>query len=145
MVNRLDGTDDAVLWAEKSNLCKRPPALRFGRKEGTKAKEHADDWQGDENVTASCIVWKGECADPVLNQVATPQAERECRDFLNTVFADCDEIPSETIQQEAKRAGMSWRTLQYYKAKLGARSFKKRDGRWWWKREECKDKHSQHQ
>lgn len=123
-VKRLDNSEDCVMYPVKSNLSRKPPALRFDILQRTEYE-------------VGRIEWKGKCADPTRSQDATPQMEKESLAFLRQEFGDGGEIESDTVKRDANAAGISWRTLCYYKHKLGAQS-EKRGGRWFWKFDESK-------
>ena len=99
-----------------------------------------------DDIVASAITWEGEriarTADEILaaNREGNERPERaEAEDFLRDILS-AGPRPSAEIEDEAKGAGLSWRTVRRAQKALGIKPYRKaeagdglgKSGRWYW-------------
>jgi hypothetical protein len=116
-----------ILAVAKSNLAAFPPALAY----------HIEQMDNG----ASRIVWEGATHHTAAAITATMQqgdGERsaldEAMDVLRTILAD-GRVPADEVKQQARRAGVSDRTLDRAKTALDVRAKREGFGRagvWYW-------------
>jgi hypothetical protein len=120
-----DKDGSKIMAAVKTNLCAKPPAMRYalrGRQVDFKGPIDtvAVEWQGESAHTAKALLAEGEGQED-LNALA------EAKDFLAEVLKDGPQ-DSAAVLREAKIAGIasekSRRTLDRAKAILGVKSRK---------------------
>jgi hypothetical protein len=132
-VANLPESNHRVLYAIKTSHARRPASLAYEIGQSHKERKTGEEWRGENEVTNSRITWRGTCNFDPFNQkkVRDPQAQ-EARNFLKQILCD-GELESETIQAEAKAAGIGWTTVRNVKADMGITSRKLRTGKWAWK------------
>lgn len=115
-----------VLAVAKSNLAMKPPAMAYHMAQAA-------------NGVAS-IVWDGATDHTAAMLTSVPQddeernAQTDAVSVLRAILAD-GPVPADDVKAEAKRAGISERTLWRAKGKLGVRSNKSafgKDAPWLW-------------
>jgi len=115
-----------VLAVAKSNLAMKPPALAYRLTEAANGVASVV-WEGATHHTAAMLT--GPQADDEERNAQTDAAS-----VLRDILAD-GARPADEVKAEAKRAGVSERTLWRAKAKLGIRARKEGFGdgaRWHW-------------
>jgi AAA domain/RepB DNA-primase N-terminal domain len=100
-----DDDDARVLVPVKSNICAPAATLAYRLTDGVLT------WSRDPVLSLT--------ADQLLSaQVLDRHERQDAADWLRTVLAD-GQVPVTILQQEAKAAGMAWRTVERAKAQLG--------------------------
>jgi hypothetical protein len=121
-----DNPDKRILASTKCNLAKKPPSLVF-------ALDTAPNG-------ALRIGWIGESPHTAESLLAVPRddedrdATQEAVEVLRAILSG-GRLPAADVKREARKAGLSDRTLQRAKAMLGVRSRLigfGRDGKWYW-------------
>jgi hypothetical protein len=120
-----------VLASTKNNLAMPPASLIFGLEEVESGSVRVD-WLGQSEVSAKDLL-------------ATPQDHErsddrgEAVEFLEEVLAD-GPVPAGQVREEAEDTGISIRTLERVKKKMGVSSYrenatgeKRGKGQWYWK------------
>jgi hypothetical protein len=128
-VQPIPESEDCVLYSLKSNLARKPAALRYQIIHAVKERKKSTDWLGQGRVSTSLIEWKGETPDPSRSW-DSPQKEKECLDFLKQELRDGD-VPASVVRAHRKDVGLNQKTLDTYKAKFGVGSTMKGD-KWYW-------------
>jgi putative DNA primase/helicase len=100
----------------------------------------------NKDIVSSAVVWEGEriarTADDILaaNRDGNEKPERiEAEDFLRDMLSD-GQRPTADLEDEAKGAGISWRTVRRAQKALGIKPHRKaesgdglgKSGRWYW-------------
>ena len=124
-----DDPETRVFAPTKCNLARMPASLQFT------VIEVAKTLANGEQITISKIAWRGQ-SDRSASELLTPASEEDksaqddAVDFLQEVLWDGPK-PTKQVQLEAKRRGLSWRTINRAKQKAGAESQKSGfDGEW---------------
>jgi len=114
-----DDPDRRLLLPVKNNIGADRSGLAF-------ALHNAPD------VPAPAVAWEAEpidtTADSALSDDAgEPSKSDEAAEFLRATLAD-GPLPASEVEQQAKQAGIAWRTVQRAKRDAGVRSVQQRDG-----------------
>jgi len=115
-----------VLYSLKSNLSRKPPALRYSIEEWKTRNSKG------EQITTSKIVWSGVSEfDPLRKSGRGDGLRVLILEFLKQELDD-GEVEAEQVRKDLASCGIcSWKTLGNYKASLGVRSVKKGE-KWFW-------------
>jgi AAA domain len=128
-----------VLASVKSNLAPPAPSLVFSLTEADNGAVRVE-WKGESSLDAAALL-----------SAPTDHEERstfvEAQDFLRVVLAD-GRVPAREVQEEARTAGISERTLKRAKQALGVEvgregeAGKRGGGTWYWSLPTIKGPHS---
>ena len=120
-----------VLASTKNNLAPAPQSLMFGLQEANSGSVEVN-WLGHSEVSAKDIL-----ATPQDQEHADSRSEAE--EFLEEVLSD-GPVPAGQAKEEAEDTGISIRTLERAKKKIGVLSYrenaageKRGKGQWYWK------------
>lgn len=117
-----DDPDVRVLAITKNNLSPHAPSLSFRLESVADSDVARVVWTGESNHTA----------DSLLNRFVPGQGgENEVDQFLRSALAN-GPVASNQVYDAAKARGISRRTLERSKERLGAKSKKDGQGQWLW-------------
>jgi RecA-family ATPase len=124
-----DDPEKRVFARTKGNLSRNPEALQFS------LAEVALSLTTGEKIAVSKIAWLGKSERSASELLETASeddksAQDDAADFLQEFLWDGPK-PTKQVQLEARRRGLSWRTIKRAKTKAGAQSHKSSfDGEW---------------
>ena len=128
-VKSADGEDRRIFARSKSNV---------GPDEGG-FEYHLEQSEPLNGIQASYVAWGASVAGTARELLSDPNASDDGQssalesaiDFLKQVLGD-DVVPSNSIKDEARDAGISWRTLRRAADKLGVKKTRGEGGKWYW-------------
>lgn len=117
-----------IIAVQKCNIGPEMPGLvyQLTSVEGTDVARI--DWMGESSITA------GQLAAGPMNEEERA-GQDEAMEWLRQALAEGAQ-ESKLVQRDAKDAGLSWRTVESAKKKLGVEVYKEgfgKDGKWFWK------------